>query len=976
MFLAAAFLRFYRLDALPLGFHHDEALDSIAALEIWTKGQHPIFFPQQGSREPLMIYLESLGILALGATRLGARIAQACVGTAGVVAAWFLVREMFGRRVALLASACMAFSFWQMFESRLGLRAISQPLVEALCLLFFWRTLAHRYWRDAVIAGALLGLTMYTYTAARALPLLFVAVALWQLATVPAFLAKHWSRLLAVAGVALVVFAPLGVYALRHPEDFLGRSLQVNLLSPEPFTGAAYSGGVGESVLKTLGMFSIQGDPAWKYNIGGQPVFDWPMSALFYGGIVLALLAIAGYVRTRRAERPVASPHAFLLLWLAVMLLPGFLSSEAPHFLRTIGIMPGVFVIPALALSWLIERWRWAAPAAAVFLAGEGAETGYHYFEEWAHSPEAYYAMQADAADVAGYLKDLPGQEPVLFSSEYPGHPTLLYLAPKKFESIRWFNGREGLAFPPPGQPYLYVFTAHYQPAFLSLASLFRPDELVHEGRDPAGGVAYQVYRASPSAPSPSTRLDAQLGDLARLDGASLPATVKAGETFGVQEYWHALQQGTPDIRAFLHLVDAQGHLWAQADNLGYYAEDWQPGDTAVNDQRLELPAYAPPLPMRLMFGLYSSTTGQELPVRDASGASAGTQIALGTVHVQPGAQPAPGWRPPNTMQREVAPGLTLAGYDLSQTTVRAGDSLSVDLFWRTTAPIQEVPRLQFRTGGSASLVPTQALPSTSAASTAAGSAASSNGVSAANTTGGTAASTNRRSTASTNGDSAANSNGDSAASSNGGSAASTNGVSAASTSGGGVASEQGLADLLPPAQWPEGVIEDRRQLTIPPATAAGKAELAIGDVSLGQLTITEPKREFAVPPMEHQLGLPVGDFATLAGYTQESIQTGQPLRVTLFWQDRALTGTSWKVFVHLLDAANHVVAQKDGFPDGGQTPTTSWVPNQVVADRYEVPLPDAAPPGAQLEIGMYDPNSGRRLAIGPADHVLLPLTG
>jgi len=892
VFVAAAFLRFYRLDALPLGFHHDEALDSIAALEIWTKGQHPIFFPQQGSREPLMIYLESFGILALGATRLGARIAQACVGTAGVVAAWFLVRQMFGRRVALLASACMAFSFWQMFESRLGLRAISQPLVEAICLLFFWRTLTHRRWRDALLAGAFLGLTMYTYTAARVLPLLFTAVVLWQLLVAPGFLAKQWARMLAVAAAALAVFAPLGVYALQRPSDFFGRSLQVNLLTPQPFTGAARSGGVGQAVLKTLGMFSVQGDPAWKYNIGGQPVFDWPMSALFYGGIALALLAVASSVRTRRTERPVASPHAFLLLWLAVMLLPGFLSSEAPHFLRTIGIMPGVFVLPALALAWLIDRWRWAAPAAAIFLAGEGVETGYRYFQEWAHSPAAYYAMQADAADVAAYLEDLPGQEPVLFSSEYPGHPTLLYLAPKKFESIRWFNGREGLAFPPPGQPYLYVFTAHYQPAFLNLASLFAPDQLVHEGRDPGGGIAYQVFSGSPLSPAPPTVVQAQLGDLAHLDGASLPRSVKAGETLDVQEYWHALKPGTPAIRAFVHLVDAQGHLWAQADNLGYYAEDWQPGDAAINNQRLDVPAYAPPIPMKLLFGLYSSTTGQQLPVRDASGAPAGSQVPLGTVQVQAGSEPSSGWRPPKSLNREVAPGLTLAGYDLPQSSVRAGDSVSVDLFWRIAGHIQSVPSLQLRTSGVDSPAP-----------------------------------------------------------------------------------EQGLADLLPPGQWPAGVIEDRRRLAIAPTVPAGTAELTVGGVSLGQLSISEPERQFTVPPMAHRLDLAVGGFATLAGYTLEPLQAGQPLRLTLFWQDRALTGTSYKVFVHVLDAANHVIAQKDDVPDGGQMPTTAWVPGQVIADRYEVSLPGALPAGAQLEVGLYEPASGKRLTVGAADHLLLPLT-
>src|SRR5581483_7716952 len=91
----AAFLRFYRLDQLPRGFHYDEGLDAISALEVWSKGIHPIFFPSSGSREPLMIYLESFGILAMGATRLGARVMQAIVGTASVFVAWLFFKELF-----------------------------------------------------------------------------------------------------------------------------------------------------------------------------------------------------------------------------------------------------------------------------------------------------------------------------------------------------------------------------------------------------------------------------------------------------------------------------------------------------------------------------------------------------------------------------------------------------------------------------------------------------------------------------------------------------------------------------------------------------------------------------------------------------------------------------------------------------------------------------------------------------------------
>src|SRR5581483_10603376 len=102
-----------------------------------------------------------------------------------------------------------------------------------------------------------------------------------------------------------------------------------------------------------------------------------------------------------------------------------------------------------------------------------------------------------------------------------------------------------------------------------------------------------------------------------------------------------------------------------------------------------------------------------------------------------------------------------------------------------------------------------------------------------------------------------------------------------------------------------------RRRLTIDPTATAATPDLTIGGVKLASLTISEPPRDFALPAMQRQLDLPVGGFATLAGLTSEAHQPGQPLEVTLVWQDRASTNTSYKVFVHVLDANSKVVAQR-----------------------------------------------------------------
>ncbi|MHB8620373.1 MAG: glycosyltransferase family 39 protein, partial [Chloroflexota bacterium] len=687
----AAFLRFYRLDALPLGFHHDEALDAISAAGIW-RGDHPIFFTNTNPREPLMIYLQSLGILAFGPTRLGARSMQAAVGTAGVLAAWFLVKELAGRRVALLAAGFMAVSFWQMFESRISARAISEPLVGTLCFLFFWRTLAERRRRDTLLAGLFLGLSLYTYTNARAIPIFLVLMVAWQLCFSPRFFRETWRHMLAAAGTGVVAFLPLGVYFLRHPNQFWGRSLQVNVVNPQAYTGSSHAGGVETAVLHTLGMFSFRGDTVWKYNLSGLPVFDWPVSILFYGGLLLALAGTVAYVRQPRSARPTVSLYPFLLLWMVAMLVPGFLSSESPHFLRTIGVIPAVFVFPALAVDWLGRRWRFALPLAGVLIAAEGVETYQHYFGQWAHSTAAYYAQQGNIADVARWLARLPAgdREPILFSTEYPGHPTILYLAPGAFGRIRWFNGQQSLPFPPAGRNALYVFPSGYTPRFARLSQFFSAGQLVAQGRDPAGGVAYRIYQSDhpPAQDRPLQPLAATIGGLVHFDGTAIAGQIAAGQSLPVLEYWHSLKAGPQGLRAFVHLVDSRGHQWAQADSLGFYAEDWRPGDATVNAHFLTVPPDAPPIPMKLLFGFYMPDTGKQLSVTDASGRPVGTQLALGTVRVLRG-KPLPAPRSlPHPMARSVSPGLTLAGYALPARTVDAGGTLHVTLYWRVEQPL------------------------------------------------------------------------------------------------------------------------------------------------------------------------------------------------------------------------------------------------------------------------------------------------
>ena len=86
------------------------------------------------------------------------------------------------------------------------------------------------------------------------------------------------------------------------------------------------------------------------------------------------------------------------------------------------------------------------------------------------------------------------------------------------------------------------------------------------------------------------------------------------------------------------------------------------------------------------------------------------------------------------------------------------------------------------------------------------------------------------------------------------------------------------------------------------------------------------------------------------------------------------------KVFVHLRDAGDTTaVAQHDGDPVRGYTPTSRWEPGELVVDEHTLTLPaDLAPGRYKLVVGMYDPTTVQNIPVRagtatlPGDRVLV----
>jgi len=95
------------------------------------------------------------------------------------------------------------------------------------------------------------------------------------------------------------------------------------------------------------------------------------------------------------------------------------------------------------------------------------------------------------------------------------------------------------------------------------------------------------------------------------------------------------------------------------------------------------------------------------------------------------------------------------------------------------------------------------------------------------------------------------------------------------------------------------------------------------------------------------------------------AVEAGDQISVTLYWRAEAPMQKSFTSFVHLIDSEGKQWGQVDRLPLEGNHPTDRWLPGQVIADTFVVPVWPDAPPGEMLlASGFYDPQTGERLPV------------
>lgn len=438
--LIAAFFRFYELGSIPPGLYPDVAMNGTNALTAIETEDFKVFYPENNGREGFFINLQALSMMIIGENVLALKVIAALIGLLTVLGTYLLVKEVFGSpkraprynlnvtHIALLSAFFMAISFWHVNFSRIGFRAITVPFVLVFGFYFLYRALRTKRVLDFIASGIFFGLGFHTYISYRIAPVILAVpffVEVWkynkaQYANIREAIKKGWGTVTKkfyiedgwykwdiLLVVIVLVTLPLISYFVSHPEEFLGRSTQVSVFGSEtPIRDLTLS------TAKTLGQFNIMGDGNWRHNYAEDPQLYWPIGILFLMGLVILIREII--------KKPFTlEDHGYLLfvVWLGVMLVPSFLSSEGiPHALRSIGAIPPAMIIAGIGGAWLFEWIRRQKPGVShqllilsyCLLALIAYHEYDHYFNDWARNPEVHGAFTERYVEIGNLINTLP----------------------------------------------------------------------------------------------------------------------------------------------------------------------------------------------------------------------------------------------------------------------------------------------------------------------------------------------------------------------------------------------------------------------------------------------------------------------------------------------------------------------------------------------------------------------------------------
>lgn len=596
--LLAALLRLFMLQGIPLGLARDEVRNAEIVSHI-LQGEHALFFRAGFGHEPLYHYFGVPFQVLLGENVLSIRLPSVFLGMLLIAAILRWAKRDFGQTVAIFAGAGLAVGWMPIVFSRIGIRPIMDPLF-LVGMAWFW-------WKRPFWAGVLLGLSFYTYTAARVNFLIPLGFAIYQLI----FWVGHkrvevlWPKLkpaLIILGTAIIIYLPLQ-WTLSADPSLQGRVQE--LAGPLTALQAGDVQPVLQATIQTLGIFSFTGPPRWTYTVEGLPVFNWGTAVFFYIGLLIALW---------RLRLP---KYALILIWLAVGLIPSAITPEFPSIIRIIGSLPIIYLLPAIAIVTLAEKLpnqrRKSAICTAIgvfYLAVLALFTIQYNFLLWPQNEVTRHKYQTTFFEMGAYAAANKGTDMVIADDFYePIERQSLHFNMTENADSRWVQtsaaAAGALVLPQGEKDWLFMQEfATLDSALMAAAGVSETPVYRNEI-----GPFFTVHQLPEILDIPNAETATTFAKQLTFLGYDILPQESDLQLF---TYWRVAAPLPPDLALFAHLLDPEGNLMTQHDGLDAIPETLQVGDLIVQRHLLPL---ATPLPesYELRVGAYLRDSGLRL---------------------------------------------------------------------------------------------------------------------------------------------------------------------------------------------------------------------------------------------------------------------------------------------------------------------------------------------------------------------------
>jgi len=389
--VVALALRLYRLDDLPAGMWRDEARHGMQALRIWNDPTYRPVYVVAGADLPALLFYLMAPVLAIAGPGAGsARLVSALAGAFMPLALWWAARPILGARAAVYGAAFLAWASWGLSMSRWAFPATLDHLLELAAIGVMWRAVGQpTRWRalaGMALAGALAALAAYAYHTGRLAPLVFALLTALHLSRDMRAWRRALPGLAAAAVAGMIVLLPLLGFIAGDLEGYNRRTSAVAVANSLSLEKRAVTALALDNAAHYLGMWHVAGDPNGRHHAPGAPMLDPLAGACFAVGVGLAI------ARWRtRARVP--------LVWLALALIPGIFSTNAPHAMRSFGALAPACMLAGMALDTLVvsvrnaTSMRWRQVVSATVAGTLALSLGFNvwlYFVRMPRDPAVY----------------------------------------------------------------------------------------------------------------------------------------------------------------------------------------------------------------------------------------------------------------------------------------------------------------------------------------------------------------------------------------------------------------------------------------------------------------------------------------------------------------------------------------------------------------------------------------------------------